>query len=255
MPQALDDVCARALQRDPNDRFDTAADFAEALEEAAEPLGIATPKQVAAYVRDTAGELVDATMARVRAFQEGARISNVSGLPRLELGDNPDSSVHPFGYREASPSAPPWGATPAASGPSAQEMLPSSEVTRSRRPLVVGVAAAALVLVGAVIATVTLVVVSQHDAAPHQGRASTTTATSTTTPAIATTATSEVESVPGISVTDLPRAQNNAPPRHVRHGVPMPVPPPPVVSATATATVTAKPVTAPTASAFNPESM
>ena len=58
-PQALDNVVARALNRVPAERFDTALEFAEALEEAAESLGIATPKQVGAYVRESAGEVID----------------------------------------------------------------------------------------------------------------------------------------------------------------------------------------------------
>jgi len=233
-PQALDDVVARALSRDPNDRFDTAADFAEALEEAAEPLGVATPKQVGAYVRETAGELIDAIMRRVRAFQEGAKITN---MPKLELGDNPDSSV-----RAALQSSPPWSVTPAASGP---ENTPA-EVTRSRRPLFVGAAAAVLVLAGAAIATVALVLASQREPA---ARSAPPVAQPSATATATATATTTSESAPGISVTDLPRANTPAPPIHAhRHAVPIPVPPPPV-------TATAAPSAKPTATAFNPESM
>ncbi len=69
--QALDNVVARALNRVPSERFDTALEFAEALEEAAEPLGIATPKQVGAYVRESAGEVIESVMRRVRAISRG----------------------------------------------------------------------------------------------------------------------------------------------------------------------------------------
>jgi hypothetical protein len=53
----------RAIHRDPNARFPTAAAFADALEEAARAAGIipATPRQVAAFLRDLKSEGVVAT--------------------------------------------------------------------------------------------------------------------------------------------------------------------------------------------------
>ncbi len=230
-PQALDDVCARALNRDRDERFDSTADFAEALEEAAEPLGIATSKQVSAYVRDVAGELIDGVMARARAFQEGVKVKSAPP-PRLELGENADSSIR---------SSTPLGAS-----------LTEPEVTRSRRPLVVGVAAAVLVLLGAIIATVTLLIMSQRgapDAHATQTAAAQTTAQAMTTAPITTAA----DSSESISITDLPKsgAERAGHPIFPRHGVPIP-PPPPSTTPSATVKPTA---TAPVSSVFNPESM
>ncbi len=244
-PQPLDDVVARALQRNPDDRFDDAADFAEALEEAAEPLGVATSKQVGAYVRVTAGETIDSVMRRVRAFTEGARISSIpSGPARLELADNPDSSV-----RSSAPA--PSGAT---SAPTAQDLLAPPEITRSRRPIVIGGAAAVLVLAGAIVATITLFFASRGDS--HVVRTSTPAQTAAEKAPVEPATTSAFESaLPGISVTDLPRTQGTEPHARRRHIVPIASapPPPPAITATAKPAASAKPATA--ASAFNPESM
>ncbi|HEY1957848.1 MAG TPA: serine/threonine-protein kinase [Polyangiaceae bacterium] len=241
-PQALEDVVSRALQRDPEARFDTASDFAEALEQAAEPLGIATPKQVGAYVRETAGELVDSLMRRARAFQEGARVSSI---PKLELTENPDSAV-----RTSGPSA-----SAAASAPSAQDLLDMPpELTRSRRPLVVGAAAAVLVLAGAIVATVTLGIAS-HDARVAAPAPAKTAEQKAAVAAPAETAPIETTTEPGISVTDLPRADQPVAVRR-RHVVPIAAsapPPPPSASAAPKPVTTAK--VAPAGSAFNPESM
>ena len=247
-PQALDDVVARALQRDPDARFDSAADFADALEEAAEPLGIATPKQVGAYVRETAGEIIDSVMRRVRAFQEGARISSP---PKLELSDNPDSAV-----RTSGPSA-----SAAASSPSAQDLLEMrSEVGRSRKPFIVGAAIAALVIVGALVAIAALTLGSHGTRSPRAAATTTATAPEKATVATPAAETTTVENAPGISVTDLPRVVQTSTVHH-RHGVVATSAPTPSAAAspatTAAPTATTKPATTakPAASAFNPESM
>ncbi len=53
VPQAIDEVCMRALAASPEDRFPTASAFAEALEEAARGAGArpATAKEVAGFVK------------------------------------------------------------------------------------------------------------------------------------------------------------------------------------------------------------
>ncbi len=53
VPQAISDVCMRALSREPNERYATAADLADALEDAARIAGtpIATARAVAAAVK------------------------------------------------------------------------------------------------------------------------------------------------------------------------------------------------------------
>jgi hypothetical protein len=54
VPEAIDAVCMRAMERDANDRYPTAMAFAEALENAAIASGIsiATPRAVAAFVNE-----------------------------------------------------------------------------------------------------------------------------------------------------------------------------------------------------------
>jgi serine/threonine-protein kinase len=226
-PQALDDACARALNRDRDERFDTAQEFAEALEEAAEPLGIATPKQVGAYVREVAGDVIDGLMRRARAFQEGARPPR----PKLEIAEDANSSVR-------------------TSVPLAQDILASQEVTRSRRPLVLGAAAMILVIVGAIVATVTLVVASRASAP--SAHAVVTSAPRSTAAEAPATNTTPASSAPSIDITELPRT-NEPRARPLGHR--------PTPSATASAPI-APPATTPaatkpvpTSTAFNPESM
>jgi serine/threonine-protein kinase len=239
-PQALDDVCARALARAVDERFDTAAQFAEALEQAAQPLGIATPKQVGAYVRETSGKVIDDLMRRVRAFQEGSKLSPAP-IPRLELADNPDSAVRPSN-----------GATPV--GVAGTDLY----AFQARKPLVVGVVAALLVLVGAIIATVAMLYVSS---ASQVSSAPSGVAALPPQPAMTTTA-APTDSSPSISVTELPHpiATPPQPPSVVRRITPIPVasvtPQNGVPSVTAAA-IKPPPVipASPTSSAFNPESM
>ncbi len=239
-PQALEDVCARALKRDRDERFDTAAEFAEALEEASEGLGVATPKQVGAYVREIAGAEIDAVMRRVRAFQEGAKVVDISAVPKLELAENADSSVR------------------ATSAPTAKDLLsmPPSEVTRSRRPLVIGAGAAVLVLVGAIVATITMVLASQGAPSP-KAHAAQPAPPPKATAAAETVMPSPIDSAPSISITDLPRVTGDS------RGHPAlprrPLPPSGVATSTTTAapppTATQATKPAPTSTAFNPESM
>jgi hypothetical protein len=73
---ALDQVCHKALERDPNKRYKSAADMAEALERAARAaasasptdLGVASPREVAAYVQGALGQDIAAQRESVRAW-------------------------------------------------------------------------------------------------------------------------------------------------------------------------------------------
>ena len=56
VPEALDRVVMKALALDPADRFDTAQEFAEALEEAVRP---ATPRQVAEWLRPAVSDSLE----------------------------------------------------------------------------------------------------------------------------------------------------------------------------------------------------
>ncbi len=67
LPAALDDVCRRALHRDRNKRFRTAAEMADALESAAEGVGVASPRDLGRFVETTMGPDLIAQREAVRA--------------------------------------------------------------------------------------------------------------------------------------------------------------------------------------------
>src|SRR6185312_7972771 len=67
LPPELDDVCRKALHRDRNKRFRTAAEMAEALELAAEGVGIASPRELGRFVEATMGADLVAQREAVRA--------------------------------------------------------------------------------------------------------------------------------------------------------------------------------------------
>jgi serine/threonine-protein kinase len=92
---ALDQVCARALDRDPSRRYRSAAEMAEALERAARTaasssptdLGVASPREVAAYVQGALGEDIAAQRESVRAWLAHSEPSlpRVVGLSPAEM--------------------------------------------------------------------------------------------------------------------------------------------------------------------------
>jgi serine/threonine-protein kinase len=86
----LSNVVMRALERDPNRRFATCAQFGDALEAAATGKErIATPRELAAYVSEVLGEEVVAQREAVRAWIARSEPSQVGPLP----GTTPSSSV------------------------------------------------------------------------------------------------------------------------------------------------------------------
>jgi eukaryotic-like serine/threonine-protein kinase len=95
---ALEQVCMKALERDPDRRYRTAADMAEALERAARAaasasatdLGVASPREVAAYVQGALGEDIAAQRESVRAWLAHSEPS----LPRLS-GQKPGEGHRP----------------------------------------------------------------------------------------------------------------------------------------------------------------
>lgn len=89
LSSALSDVVARALERDPDKRYSTCAQFADALEAAAtDKERIATPRELAAYVTEVLGEEVSAQRDAVRAWIARSEPSQV-GL----IGAPPSTSV------------------------------------------------------------------------------------------------------------------------------------------------------------------
>jgi serine/threonine-protein kinase len=96
---AFDQVCAKALERDPDRRYQSAAEMAESLERAARTaastsptdLGVASPREVAAYVQGALGEDIAAQRESVRAWlahsepslpKVSMRAGEMLGLPR-----------------------------------------------------------------------------------------------------------------------------------------------------------------------------
>jgi eukaryotic-like serine/threonine-protein kinase len=162
-PKAIADVLARALERDKEKRFATAAEFAEALETAATPLGIATSKQVSAYVRLVAGESIEGLMRRARAFLEGTKIPSTPPPPKVDGSaargtsqtpsvDNPNSAVR-SSSTPMNLSVPSTDPKPVLS----VEVEPDDVPFRSRKPLLIAGVAAVFAIVG----VTTFVVVSR----------------------------------------------------------------------------------------------
>lgn len=92
VPAAVAQVCLYALSRDVRSRYATAAQFAEALEEAAQHTGaIASPREVASYVAQMVGQDVEAHRAAIRQWLDkrdalggtfvGAALASVPVLP------------------------------------------------------------------------------------------------------------------------------------------------------------------------------
>jgi hypothetical protein len=80
--QELSKVVMRALERSPDKRFGTCAQFADALEAAATGRdGIATPRELAAYVTEVLGDEVSAQREAVRAWIARSEPSQVGVAP------------------------------------------------------------------------------------------------------------------------------------------------------------------------------
>ena len=93
LPEALDAVCARALEREPDNRFVNAAQFAEALEEAGGSLGIGSARAVSQYVREISGERIAAMAGRVRDSIPDANTSAVRPTPRKRAETDPERTI------------------------------------------------------------------------------------------------------------------------------------------------------------------
>ena len=121
LPAALDDVCRRALTRDPTRRFRTAAEMVEAIERAANAegsVGIASPRELGRFVESIMGAEIAAQREAVRAWlgqssdlapmsrgprsTSGAQAQHVPLTPRASASSMPKSGIHS--------SAPPGGA-------------------------------------------------------------------------------------------------------------------------------------------------
>lgn len=88
LPQGIGRVVMRALEREPDRRFATCAEFADALEAAAYPAGcLAAPRDMQAYMQEVLGEEIQQQREAVRAW-----IAKSESLPRT-TGLSANSSV------------------------------------------------------------------------------------------------------------------------------------------------------------------
>jgi eukaryotic-like serine/threonine-protein kinase len=118
--EALSQVVARALERAPDARFSTCAQFADALEAAATGKErIATPRELAAYVTEVLGEEVSAQREAVRAWIARSEPSQV-GLNPNAVGSSSVSAaamslsgLDPSQPATLTQSQPPKGRSPA----------------------------------------------------------------------------------------------------------------------------------------------
>jgi serine/threonine-protein kinase len=153
VPPELDAIVLRALNREPDARYQTAADFAEALEQL--PIERATPRTVAAYVEEALGDVIEQRRALIReasgltevdAVEIDAGPSDVRpkwpGLPRDEVTPSSGEITRP------SPGGPGVDAPPLSDTHTLPAILPTDIEHRRMRGLL---AAAMLLLVGSAI--------------------------------------------------------------------------------------------------------
>jgi serine/threonine-protein kinase len=93
VPPALDAIVLKALRRNPDERYQTAEEFAEALEQL--PIQRVTTRGIAAYVESALGPLLEARRAQIREASEQA-IQNFGS-------EDIASSVHEKVARPAEP--------------------------------------------------------------------------------------------------------------------------------------------------------
>jgi serine/threonine-protein kinase len=107
VPPQLDAVVLKALARNPIERFQTAADFLEALEAAMPP---APPREVAAYVKLRCGPRMSERRIKLRSLLEGqAAPMTLPPVPAIESGPQTQgslaSTVAPARLRSGPPDA------------------------------------------------------------------------------------------------------------------------------------------------------
>jgi serine/threonine-protein kinase len=175
VPSALDAIVLKALNRNPSERYQTAEDFAEALEKL--PIERTTTRGIGAYVESVLGPTLVQRRAQIREASEQAL--HTFGYEAIE------SSVHekPFRPVEEKPTERPGAAETAGDAPVQQStqrsipppveeqaaVLPAGEIEHRRmRGLL---AAAMLLLVGGAVG---LLVARSNDKAPPAEKPATT---------------------------------------------------------------------------------
>jgi serine/threonine-protein kinase len=173
IPAALDAVTMKALARPMEQRFQTAIEMAEAIEQA---VSLASPREVAAYLEKTCGKRLTERRDALREMLAGTVAPLAVELSADPGESQPSRSLHVSGVM-----------------PVIAEATPG----KSKAPLVVVVAVAA-----AAMGAFGIVVMNRTD---HPRTATTTTATTTTTTTVAapTTATTTASAAPVATSNDV----------------------------------------------------
>jgi serine/threonine-protein kinase len=130
LPPEMSDTLERALDREIDRRFASAADFADALERSGLP--VASPREVAAYVASVIGQEVQAHRAAVRAWlAESESSQHLATMPKMPISTDGRTSL----------------TVGAMSGPTSSLSVPPPEPRSGVRFFALG-AAAALLLAG-----------------------------------------------------------------------------------------------------------
>jgi len=214
-PVAFDDVCLRALERDPNKRFATALEMEDALRAAATAAGmLGTRQELAEWMTKSFGDELAARRAAVRK----------ATVPqdRVSASDVSSAAVSGMRMMPAVGSIVPEESTPAAGV--------VAEPPSSRKLIVAGAAAVgALAVLGVVIALVvsrssnggapaqTATSVATMRAAPTATATTTATATATTTAAVPATASAIATTVAETEASAAPKPTAFAPRSAIRH--------------------------------------
>jgi hypothetical protein len=254
-PPALDGILHRALARTVEERYSTAAEFAEALEAAGATIGVASTRAVADYVRKLAGGKVAQIQEQVRALAGSAPpiprpvpspspdntqeldaptqiVSDTDTAVRIARGslviptNAPDRALVPSGAHDAMPVI----------------EVPLQPARRHSNTVVILGALAGLLTVVMLVGLVFLVLALRTPAEPPAPKPIVKTSTPVLSPPTTSPPSVDVSSLPTATTTTSPQGR---PTVHV-HGVPHPTAKP---SATATTTAPAGSVP------FNPESM
>lgn len=118
-PKALDEVCLKALSRNPADRYATAADMADAIEAAARStIGVATHRTIEALMKDRYGADADEQRDAVRTWLQATPTT---------VGPRGATTDHGWGGRERS-------AVEARPVPQSGKQLPTTRREGSDRP-------------------------------------------------------------------------------------------------------------------------
>ena len=249
VPEALDVACMRALQALPGDRFATAADFADALEDAAAEgkFALASTRALARFIDESgAHHKLDArSIGELKLAPESRR--SAPSRPSLSSQSGSHGGVTPPSLSGPIPSVR-SGVTATAATVSAQHPAPQKT---SRRALFIGASLAAVGILGGIVlargggdetvtpATAPSTIESAHDAVPSAAPATVATADVTATGDVTATATATATA----SATASAKASAKPP---VAAIPPPPVRPPPPAT-------TRPPATKHTGKTYNPD--